>query len=113
MFTQKTLLPGQPGTKKWIKEYGDALVCVRYKYDPAQQRKIKNVELLVEEQPWNKDINRIPANKTVRLRIDYGEIEKGRLVRAAGGKWKRDSKRWELLYREAVALGLEERIEWE
>ena len=71
------------------------------------------VELLLEEQPWIKDTNRIPANKMVRLRIDYGEIEKGRLVRAAGGKWNRNSRRWEIPYREAVALGLEERIDWE
>ena len=47
----------------------------------------------------------------VRLRIDYGEIEKGRLVRAAGGKWNRNSGRWEIPYREAAALGLEERVE--
>jgi hypothetical protein len=113
MSTQKTILPGQPGTKKWLRQYGEALVCVRYKYDPVHQKKIKTVEVIVEEQQWIKNKTRIPANRMVSLRIDYGEIEKGRLVRAAGGKWNRGSKVWELPYREAVVLGLEDRIQWE
>ena len=29
MRTLKELIPGQPGTKKLLEEYGDNLVCVR------------------------------------------------------------------------------------
>jgi len=31
-------------------------------------------------------------------------------VKAAGGQWNRASKLWELPYKEAVALGLKDRI---
>jgi hypothetical protein len=33
MKTRVKLKPGQRGTKKLLDQYGDALVCVRYRYD--------------------------------------------------------------------------------
>jgi len=33
MKTWARLKPGQNGTKKIVEKYGDALVCVRYRYD--------------------------------------------------------------------------------
>ena len=75
-----------------------------------RKRKLKTVELIVEELPWDKNAERIPGNKLVQIRISYGEIQVGRLVRAAGGRWNGSSKLWELPYKEAVALGLTERM---
>ena len=46
------LRPGQRGTKKLAKEYGDRLLCVRYRYDEERFRRLKTVELVVEETPW-------------------------------------------------------------
>ena len=109
-YTAKTIISGQPGTKKWKKKYGDALICVRYKYDVKTRRKIKTVELVVEDEPWNADEKRTPANKIIGLRVLYGETSLGKLVRAAGGRWNRKKQLWQLPYREAVNLGLEERI---
>ena len=37
MEIKATLAPGQNGTKRLLKEYGDQLVCVRYRYDKARQ----------------------------------------------------------------------------
>ena len=110
ILTRKTVTAGHPGTKKWIKKYGDKLVCVRYKYDIKNKRKIKTVELEVENEPWEIDTNRIPANKLTRLRVNYGEVHVGKVIRAAGGRWDKKRKCWELPYREVVALGLEDRI---
>ncbi|NOY58884.1 MAG: hypothetical protein GXO75_08105 [Calditrichaeota bacterium] len=109
-YTAKTIIAGQPGTQKWQKKFGDSLVCVRYKYDVDEHRKIKTVELVVEDEPWQMDKERTPANKLIGLQVFYGETSLGRLVRAAGGRWNRKKKLWELPYREAVNLGLEERI---
>jgi len=109
-YTTKTINAGQPGTKKWIKEYGESLVCVRYKYDMKKRRKIKTVELIVEDEAWEPDRERTPANKLIGVKVLYGERELGRLVRAAGGRWNRKRQVWELPFREAVNLGLEERI---
>jgi hypothetical protein len=33
MITRLKLKPGQKGTKKLLAEHGEALVCVRYRYD--------------------------------------------------------------------------------
>jgi len=65
VITKKTLIAGQPGTKKWLKIYGDALAGVIYKYDVEKKRKIITVELVVEDEPWKIDRNRIPGNKKI------------------------------------------------
>jgi hypothetical protein len=44
--------PGQPGTREYVEEYGDRLICVRYRYDAATQRRYKTIELIVDEAPW-------------------------------------------------------------
>jgi len=113
VITKKTLIAGQPGTKKWLQKYGAALTCVRYKYDSENNRKIKTVELVVENEPWEIDRKRIPANKLIGLKVKYGEVHIGRLIKAAGGKWNPHKKLWELPYKEALALGLENRIAYE
>jgi len=51
MRTRLTLQPGQSGTKELVEQYGDRLVCVRYRYDATRRRRFKTVELIVEEAP--------------------------------------------------------------
>ncbi len=109
-YTRKTIPAGKAGTQKWQKKYGDALVCVRYKYDKQQKRRQKTIELIVEEGPWDRDITRVPANKIVGIRIDYEEFHLRKSVRSVGGEWNPLTKLWELSYRDAVNLGLEDRI---
>jgi len=106
----KKVLPGQRGTRGLLKKYGSRLVCVRYRYDEKRQLKVKSVELVIDQQPWRRNQKRIPANKTVLIRVAYGEVHIGRLVRNAGGIWNKRRRLWELPYGEARALGLEERI---
>jgi len=110
MKTTKKLLPGQPGTKKWVKKYGVRLVCVRYRYDSEKKIKTKTVELLVERQAWKVNPKRIPKNKIVDIRVGYGETYFQQLVRTAGGRWNKKKQLWELPYREVLALGLEKRM---
>ncbi|KPJ96647.1 MAG: hypothetical protein AMJ53_00210 [Gammaproteobacteria bacterium SG8_11] len=110
MITRKTLLSGQPGTKKWIDKYGQNLICVRYKYDADRKIKMKTVELKVEEEPWEVNSRKIAANKIVGIRIKFGEVQLGRTVRNAGGKWNRTKKLWEMKYQDVVNLGLTDRI---
>jgi len=110
LYTQKKLAAGRPGTGKWQKKYGDALVCVRYKYDLQNRRKIKTVELVVETEPWDPDKSRKPANKIVAVKIAYGEVSLGRLIRSVGGQWNKQEKVWELPFREVINLGLQGRM---
>ncbi len=106
----RTLLPGQPGTKKLLDKFGEKLVCVRYKYDPKRNMKLKTVEIIVEESPWEMDTERIPPNKILCLKIGIRETYLRNLVKAAGGKWNRPKEAWELCYKQIVELGLTERI---
>jgi hypothetical protein len=55
-----TLIPGRNGTKKLLRQYGDRLLRVRYRYDSTTGRRQKTVELLVEDVPW------IPARQRTR-----------------------------------------------
>jgi len=45
MITHLKLKPGQKGTKALSEQYGDALICVRYRYDEVSRTRIKTVEL--------------------------------------------------------------------
>ena len=45
------LEPGQKGTRQLLSQYGDRLVCVRYRYDAQQKKRFKTVELIVAELP--------------------------------------------------------------
>lgn len=110
IITQRKLIAGQPGTKKWLDKYGENLICVRYKYDKKNKKKIITVELIAEEKDYEKDENRIPMNKTVEIRVNYGEVEIGRMVRSFGGKWNPKKKLWELPYKYVKELGLIQRI---
>ena len=49
MKTQTHLKPGQKGTKRLVERFGDALLCVRYRYDENRGVRLKTVEIVVEE----------------------------------------------------------------
>ena len=107
---KRILKPGQPGTRKLLEQYGDNLVCVRYRYDEERRKRVKTAELIVEEVPWNPPARKPPMNKTMYIKIEYGEIYLGRLVKANGGRWNRQKKVWELPYKTVLELKLEDRI---
>jgi hypothetical protein len=52
MKTRLILKPGQRGTKSLTKKYGDALLCVRFRYDAALKQPLKTIELVVERSEW-------------------------------------------------------------
>ena len=52
MITRVNLKPGQKGTKRLPEQYGDALVCVRYRYDAKTHKQYKTVEIIVSENEW-------------------------------------------------------------
>ena len=110
MTTNKVIYAGQPGTQKWIKRFGRDLVAVRYKYDEVTNKKTVTVELVAEVQDWQKNLNRIPKNKIVKIKIDYDEIELRQKIKTYGAIWNKTEKIWELKYDIVQALGLTERI---
>jgi hypothetical protein len=52
MEVKVTLKPGQNGTKHLVEQYGDQLICVRYRYDKVKRKRYKTIELIIDEQAW-------------------------------------------------------------
>ena len=110
MRTRLTLHPHQDGAKGLRAQYGDRLVCVRYRCDEQEKKRYKTVELIVEENRWEPSLCPPKGNTLVWVRIALLEAEVRQQAKAAGGKWDPQRRLWELRYDRAVALGLGKRI---
>jgi len=108
--TRLHLKPGQRGTKQLLAQYGDRLVCVRYRYDAQQKKRFKTVELIVAECEWEPPPPRVADDAMVGVRVGLAEREVQSQVKQAGGKWNRRRQVWELRYDQVVALKLQARI---
>jgi hypothetical protein len=96
--------PGERGTKRLLRDWGHRLVCVRYRYNPLLNRRIKTAELIVDEAPWRRK-----RDVEVGIEIRSWENELRHAIVAAGGKWDRELGVWVLARKQAARLGLEER----
>ena len=110
MRTRLHLKPGQKGTKQLLAQYGDRLVCARYRYDVQGKKRFKTVELIVAEREWDPPEPRFAADALVGVRVGFAEVEMRERVKQAGGKWNRSRKVWEMRYDQVVALKMEARI---
>jgi len=110
MHIRSTVHPGQRGAKKLLTQYGDRLVCVRYRYDEQRQKRLKTVELIIEEEPWTPPAAAPPADVLVPVRLAWSEVTLRQQVKQVGGRWDPQRQVWEVRYAQAVALGLAERI---
>jgi len=110
MRTSSTVRPGQRGAKKFVAQYGDRLVCVRYRSDEQKRKRLKTVELIVEEWPWTPRPRRRTAESVVLVKVAFSEKGLRRQVKEAGGIWNSNKQAWQLRYDRAIALGLTERI---
>jgi hypothetical protein len=101
-----TLRPGQRGTKALVAEYGEQLVCVRYRYDSVAKKRYKTIEVVIESGTW------YPSHEPddmVAVRLSYDELSVQTLLKS-GGRWDAAQKLWLLRYHVAVGLGLIDRI---
>jgi hypothetical protein len=98
MKTRAKLKPGQKGTKKLVERYGDALVCVRYRYDPVKCKQLKTVEIVVSETDWSPPPAKFPESLRVPLRIGVAEKKLQEQVKGLGGRWDRQQQVWLIPY---------------
>jgi len=110
MHTSTTIHPGHRGAKKLLAQYGDRLVCVRYRADEQQRKRFKTVELIVEEWPWAPAPPQRQDASVVLVKIGFAERTLRQQVKEAGGVWKPDQQARALRYDRAIGLGLQERI---
>jgi hypothetical protein len=107
MDARRKLNPGQKGTKRFLDQYGDQLVCVRYRSDRERRKRFTTVEIIVEESGWSPPE---PAPAMVGIRIGLREIALQRRVKQAGGTWNRQRQVGDLAFDQAVKLNLQDRI---
>lgn len=110
MTARSKLLPGQKGTKKLVAEYGDALFCVRYRYDEPNQTRLKTVELIIERKPWTPTQHRYADSTLVPVRIGFHDSALRAQAKAAQGKWDPEAKAWYIEYGKIKGTELEKLI---
>jgi hypothetical protein len=111
MRTRLILKPGQPGTKRLTEKYGDALLCVRFKYDRESRQRLKTVELIVEKAEWAPPPPRYAVDTLVPLRIDAFDMPSRSQAKAAGGRWDPEKKLWFVKYGRIAGTALEKHIQ--
>jgi len=99
----KRLAPHEPGTLKFTRRYGDALLCVRYRHDEGGTHRYTTVELIVDDAPI---IPRGQPNDMVGVRIDPDQSTLLSRAYARGATWDRKSNLWLMPRRLASALRL-------
>jgi len=98
MKTRVILKPGQKGTKRLVEQYGDALICVRYRYDAKAHKQYKTVEIIVSENEWTPPPPKYPDGALVPLKIGIKETALQGQVRAVGGRWNKQQQVWLVPY---------------
>ena len=99
----KRLLPDQPGERRWAGEFGDRLVCVRYRLDARRQKRQTTVEIVVDEAPTL-------ASVQVGVRVGWAEKDLRQRAKAAGGTWDSMAGLWLMPLAVARQIGLTDRI---
>lgn len=110
MRVRLNIKPGRSGTKKLVAKYGERLICVRYRYDEKRKKRLKTVELIVEETDWEPPHQPFKDDEIVSVELDYKERELRRKVLQAGGTFNAAQKIWQIRYDRALKLGLRSRI---
>ncbi|HEC28392.1 MAG TPA: hypothetical protein ENI65_02225 [Gammaproteobacteria bacterium] len=121
MQVKATYRPGQKGTHKLVKQYGDKLVCVRYRYDYHKHKRYKTIELIIDENDWTPPpphpheeerpvLTRAEHTRQVPVRIGFLEENLQKQIKAIGGTWSRKEKLWYASEYSIKEIGLEDRI---
>jgi len=105
--TYKHLKPGQSGTKRLAEKYGDALICVRYRYDETRGIKMKTIEIVIEEKPAP---FRFTDGDIAPVKVAFEETDLRDKLRAMRGRWDPVEKLWFVPYRLIRGTELEKRI---
>ncbi len=120
MLVKTVRRPGQKGTENLVKQYGDKLVCVRYRYDVLRCKRYKTVEIIINETDWEPAEDLIPPKPSelmpnkfsvmAYVKIDYHEKALQHKIRQIGGHWNAQEKLWRAPKTEVLRLGLKNRI---
>ena len=104
----KTLWPAQAGTRRLSARFGAALVCVRYRQDPAPGGlRYTTVELLLASRHAARRLN---PSVVYAVGVHWRERDLIRQLRDSGAHWNRALGKWHATGRTLTALKLTHRI---
>ena len=110
MITRLKLKPGQRGTKRLLAEHGSALVCVRYRYDAAKRKRMKTIEIVVEESDWQPPVPKFRDDDRVFVQIGFSEQALRDAAKTAKGRWDPEARLWTVRYGNIKGTELEKHI---
>ncbi len=102
MEITKTIQAGKTGSKNLLNQYGDRLICVRYRIDRLTKKRYTTVELIVNEK------NIIDFDVWVNIRFNDKKL-RIQLIKE-GAKWNSEKRMWKMSYETAITLKLRDRI---
>ena len=97
MKAHSHLKPGQKGTLRLLEKYGDALLCVRYRYDEVRGVRLKTAEIIVEEKP-GKAAPRLRDTDSVLVQVPYTMQALRERLKAVGARWDPEEKLWRVRF---------------
>jgi len=90
------LKPGQKGTQRLVAEFGETLVCVRYRYDELTGDNVTTAEIIVDRRPRGKPL--FLDSDLVAVAVAYEETALREKLKAAGGRWDPEERFWKVRY---------------
>jgi hypothetical protein len=97
METHSHLKPGQKETRRLLEQFGEKLLCVRYRFDEIRQIRMKTVEIIVDERPLNPNLQHRDKDM-VAVMVPFIQAALRDRLKAVGGRWDPDEKIWRVMY---------------
>lgn len=94
--------------RRLVERYGDASLCVRYRYGEIRGVKLKTVEIIVEEKPVH--LRRFKDDAMVPVSVAFDETELREQLKKIRARWEPQVKMWFAPYRLIRGTPLESRI---
>ncbi|MCR9105430.1 MAG: hypothetical protein NXI15_09080 [Gammaproteobacteria bacterium] len=116
MDVTRTIKPGQPGSKRFQRHWGDRLVAVRYRQDRARREIYTTIEIIVDTRdipPENVSLNAVQAYKKqqpVAVTINWDEVALRQAAKKLGARWSQQQRVWVMRYSAAETLALQSRV---
>lgn len=115
MHVIKTIRPNSPGARRFLSEWGDKLVAVRYR-DGGNQTTLTTIEIVVDQRQkhslplsTNQQLSRY-RKEIVALQCGYKEAELRQSLKAHGARWSPQLKLWLIQRNTAISMGIQSRI---
>ncbi len=108
---RKTMRPGEPGTRRHLRDWGDRLVCVRHRVDPDKGMRFTTIEIVASSTRVVRPKREPHPEALVYARVGRDEWELERRLRTTkSASFDPVLDVWRMRYESAVKLRLKRRL---